>query len=556
MIHCERNVKRSGRPSRPVEAGSPSRYQTCMSDPGTLIVERSGEPILEVRLERGRTVLGSHPTSDVVLPDEHLPAAALVVLDTGERFRVRRLDPAIALSGGEDGEVDVEPGTAIPLGPHVIRLERRGTRAHRADRTHRLDSAHSAHPAGALELRAGARLIRVEPSGAFTIGSDASNDLVLDDPFVSTFHCRLAPSDRGWTLVDLDSTNGTRLGGLRVREVDLPHSGSLTVGDAELSFEVVLGGESDPDEPPMQRFGLLGESPAVRDLLERLPRLAASTEPVLVTGESGTGKELVARALHEASGRRGPFLALNCGALSEALVESELFGHAKGAFTGAVSDRKGAFEATRGGTLFLDEVGELPKALQPKLLRALETSSVRPVGGTREIPVDVRIVAATHRDLEDLVARNEFREDLFHRLFVLGVRIPPLRERPEDIVPLARHFLDQQPGGRSLSRAAELRLRQYPWPGNVRELRNVIIRGIYDCESGSIDAQHLRFPRPSRTSAGPNDARRRANLDEKQLREHMLEALEQSGGNRSEAARIMGVSKSTFFDRLKRFGID
>jgi transcriptional regulator with AAA-type ATPase domain len=530
-----------------------------MSDPGTLIVERSGEPILEVRLERGRTVLGSHPTSDVVLPDQRLPDAALVVLDTGERFRVRRLDPTIALPGCEDGEIDVEPGTTIPLGPHVIRLERRRTRARRADRTHRLETTASTAPLCAtpgLALSTAARTIRVEPSGAFTIGSDPANDLVLDDPFVSAFHCRLAPTVRGWTLVDLDSTNGTQLGGLRVREVDLPPAGSLTVGNAELGFELVSPDTPGEGAPPPERFGLLGESSAVLDLLERLPRLASSAEPVLVTGESGTGKELVARALHEASGRKGPFLALNCGALSAALVESELFGHAKGAFTGAVSDRKGAFEATRGGTLFLDEVGELPKSLQPKLLRALETSSVRPVGATREIPVDVRIVAATHRDLEDLVARDDFREDLFHRLFVLGVRIPPLRERPEDIVPLARHFLARQPGARALSPAAELRLRQYSWPGNVRELRNVIIRAIYDCQSGPIDAAHLRFTRPGRSSGGSHDARRRANLDEKRLREHMLEALEESGGNRSEAARIMGVSKSTFFDRLKRFGIE
>jgi transcriptional regulator with GAF, ATPase, and Fis domain len=278
---------------------------------------------------------------------------------------------------------------------------------------------------------------------------------------------------------------------------------------------------------------------------------------VLIAGESGCGKELVANALHEQSARAGkPFLALNCSAFTSSLIESDLFGHMKGAFTGAIADKAGAFEATDGGTLFLDEIGELPLELQPKLLRALESSVIRRVGGTREIRVDTRIIAATHRNLEELVASGDFREDLFHRLFVLSIRLPPLRERTDDILPLARHFLALQAPERKLSldAEAEKELLQYPWPGNIRELRNIIVRSILMNDGEVIKKDDLQFTKDAFSGRG-KDARGSIRELESEERQKMIDALDQTEGNRAEAARILGISKSTFHDRLKRYGI-
>jgi DNA-binding NtrC family response regulator len=545
--------KRIPGPSDGIEPSRSARYQDRVAGFGTLIVERDGRALLQVRLERSRTILGSHPTSDVVLPSDDLSPAALVVRDTGTAFRVRRLDPSISLPGGvDDDEVEIEPGAAIPLGDHAIRLQRGPLPPRSPDNTRRLGPERPSDLPPALTLEGPGIQRSLSPAVPYTIGTDPTNDLALDDPFVSSFHCRLEPRRGTWAVVDLGSTNGTRLDGLQVGEAELPPEAEIRVGETVLRTRR----RRDPaPEAPEAVPGMLGRSRVMQEVFDRVPRLAGSTEPVLVTGESGTGKELVARGLHEASGRSGPFLALNCGALSATLVESELFGHVKGAFTGAIADRKGAFEATRGGTLFLDEVGELPLELQPKLLRTLETRTVRPVGGTAEVPVDVRIIAATHRNLDAQVRRGEFREDLFHRLFVLSVRIPSLRDRPEDIVPLAQHFLREQPGDHALTPAAELRLRQHRWPGNVRELRNAIIRAIYAAPRGVIEAHHIEFSTTAFAASAP-DARRDANLDEQHQRERMIAALAESGGNRSEAARILGVSKSTFFDRLRRFGIE
>jgi DNA-binding NtrC family response regulator len=356
--------------------------------------------------------------------------------------------------------------------------------------------------------------------------------------------------------VDLGSTNGTFLQGVRVQEASLPEAGTLHLADHALPFrQRPVAEPSDGGTVARAYHGMVGRSVAMQQVFDQIPRAARSDEPVLVHGESGSGKELVARAIHAESGRSGPFLALNCGALNPTLVESELFGHVKGAFTGAGADRKGAFEACAGGTLFLDEIGELPLDLQPKLLRVLESSAVRRIGDTVERPVDVRIVAATHRNLEEAVRQGHFREDLFHRLFVLSLILPPLRDRPEDVELLAEGFAASRGDGVRFSEAARARLRQHTWPGNVRELRNVVIRALVMGRGPRIEAEDLQF---SSEAFGPSRplVRRTVETDESSEKARMLDALTQSGGNRSEAARLLGVSKSTFFDRLKRFGID
>jgi two-component system response regulator HydG len=269
-----------------------------------------------------------------------------------------------------------------------------------------------------------------------------------------------------------------------------------------LTYEGSALGEPVANEGAFE--GLVGDSPAMRELIRLVQRVAVVDAAVLVRGESGTGKELVARALHERSGRKGPFVALNCAAIPPTLLESELFGHVKGAFTDARADHVGLFERARGGTLFLDEIAELELTLQPKLLRALQERAVRPVGGAREIGIDVRLVTATNRDLAGEVARHAFREDLYYRLNVVEIEVPPLRSRGRDVLLLAQHFLAR--ASASMGRAVEgltpscaERLMVYPWPGNVRELANVIERAVVLTGSSRLGVEDL--PRPVREAA-------------------------------------------------------
>jgi two-component system response regulator HydG len=305
--------------------------------------------------------------------------------------------------------------------------------------------------------------------------------------------------------------------------------------------------------------GFVGTSEAMRELFRLIERAAPTARPVLITGESGTGKELVAHALHEGS-RRGAFVAVNCGALPQALLESELFGHERGAFTGATRDKKGLLEAADHGTLFLDEIAELPLALQPKLLRALDAGEVRRVGATEPRYVDVRVVAATNRDLEEEVRQARFREDLFWRLNVLHVHVPPLRDRSADIPLLAEHFLASGETSapherRRISTEAMALLSAYPWPGNVRELRNAIERAATLTTATEIRAEDLppRIREAASTITTLSDASaRRLSLRELE-RAYILEVVRQVGGNRSRAAELLGLDRKTLYRKLEEY---
>jgi transcriptional regulator with GAF, ATPase, and Fis domain len=313
-----------------------------------------------------------------------------------------------------------------------------------------------------------------------------------------------------------------------------------------------------------------GASAAWLAVLRQATQVAPTDTTVLVTGESGTGKEVVARYIHRASPRRdGPFIAVNCAALPDQLLESELFGYERGAFTGATQSKPGQMELASGGTLFLDEVGEMSPAAQAKLLRVLETKEVQRLGGSRTIHADIRVVAATNRDLRNAVERGAFREDLFYRLHVFGLALPTLRDRPDDVLPLSEMFLDDL--GRSLgrppagiSREARDALVAYRWPGNVRELRNTLERAAILCEGGLITTEHLNLPpaRPAATAAPPADIAAAIPSDESGVtdlwsieRALVKKALEDARYNKARAARTLGLTRTQLYVRLRRFGL-
>ena len=301
-----------------------------------------------------------------------------------------------------------------------------------------------------------------------------------------------------------------------------------------------------------------GSSPAWTTLRAQITKAASSKAPVLIQGETGSGKEVVARLLHELSGRsQGPFLAINCGAISHELLESELFGHEKGAFTGAAGPKAGLVTAVSGGTLFLDEVSEMPPSMQVALLRFLDRGEYRPVGSTRTLHADVRIVGASNQDLQTLVAQERFREDLFYRINAVTLRVPPLRERKEDVPLLAEYFLQAVHGpgsfGRALSPEAKAALAAYSWPGNIRELHNVIERLILmGNETGSISGEEVRAVLPARESQTGDLSRR--SLEDIE-RWHIERVLKAHDGNKSQAAKTLDIDYKTLLSKLKKYGL-
>src|SRR3984885_7992671 len=332
------------------------------------------------------------------------------------------------------------------------------------------------------------------------LGSMDDNDVVLHDDTVSRYHCKIIQDDTGYVLVDNSSTNGTFINKVRVREAFLKPGCTVAVGQSLLKFNAR---EEEVQIVPSRadRCGsLIGGNAKMREIYSIIEKIAPTATTVVIDGETGTGKEVVAQVIHSLSPRsRNELVVFDCGAVPPNLIESELFGHEKGSFTGAVMSREGLFEQATGGTLFLDELGELPIDLQPKLLRALESREVRPVGSTKAHKVDVRIIAATNRNLEDEVRAGRFRQDLFYRLSVVGLHLPALHDRTDDIPLLIQHFLEtgafnrkpNAPAVRGVSREALFALQAYPWPGNVRELVNVVERAVSFCDHDLIQLSDL-----------------------------------------------------------------
>jgi DNA-binding NtrC family response regulator len=354
---------------------------------------------------------------------------------------------------------------------------------------------------------------------------------------------------------DVGSRNGVFIGEQKVKAAEVMPPAKVRIG--RIDVEVLPGADAaetaSADGVP---GGYVGGSEKAQKVRALATRMAANDAPVLLQGETGTGKEVVARLIAQTGKRAGkPFVALNCGALSRTLIESELFGHEKGAFTGAIARKAGAFEQANGGTLFLDEIGELPIDLQPQLLRVLETGDVHRVGGDEDIHVDVRVIAATNRRLEEEVGANRFREDLFHRLHVLSLPLPPLRERASDVTELVAHFLAQlTPPGEKVrfDDAAVKLMSNHPWPGNVRELRNVVQRAVLMRSGDTLGVADVVFPPSTAKGRMGGDPRTLAEVE----RSTIVAELAKHHGNKTDAANALGISRSTIHRKIEEYNID
>jgi DNA-binding NtrC family response regulator len=400
----------------------------------------------------------------------------------------------------------------------------------------------------------------------YRIGKDPSSDIVLNDPTVSRQHLTLDVREDSVLATDVGSRNGSFCEGMRFSELEIRPGASLTLGTLEL--KLLPEDARERVIPPSSRtqFGaLVGGSRRMREVFTVLERLAPGEADVLIQGETGTGKELCAEAIHQSSQRRkGPFVIVDLAGIAPTLIESELFGHVKGAFTGAQVDRAGAFERAHGGTVFLDEVGELPAEVQPRLLRVLERRQVKRVGANEYRTVDVRVVSATHVNLEAAVKAGKFREDLFHRLAVLRVVLPPLRDRPDDIPLLIDTVLERM--GRppsALSDQTRALLLQYPWPGNVRELRNVVERVVSLGEEALPDDMGAppETAAPVPASGSTMDLalpfkEAKEKLIEGFERDYLKELLERCEGNVSRASREAGIDRVYLRKLLRKHGLD
>ncbi len=540
-----------------------------------VVVALGSMPVLTFELRAGDTSLGSAAGNDVVLPLPDVAERHVTLRVSGGAVEVRPgpgelvLVNGRAFAGGMLGAGDV-----LVVGPYALRLDGEPAPAPASPESDDLlvSTIGGAQPAAPvrcvrrlLVVQGGDEGLEAYVDGPIaTIGRAPDCDLVLHDTRVSWRHAALERGSAGARVRDLGSLNGTFLDGRQVEVAPVAAGSLLTIGESVILLAGVGGAVPDAASRAGALPGLaelVGASEPMQEVYRQLRKAAGSLLPVLLAGETGSGKELAARAVHTLSARaNGPFVPLNCAAIPRDIIESELFGHVRGAFTGAVADHRGAFERARGGTLFLDELGELPLELQAKLLRALESGEVTRLGGGLPVRTDARIVAASNRDLERLATDGLFRGDLFYRVAVLRLRLPPLRERRADVAALVHHFLRTVVRDTGVPGADRVRMRQdaldrlerHPWPGNVRELRNVIHRAVVECEGDEITREQvdaLLAGAAGAAAPAPGPALTLEDVEQEAVRN----ALRDTGGNRRAAARRLGIAESTLYEKIRKY---
>jgi DNA-binding NtrC family response regulator len=527
----------------------------------------SGETaVLRAPLHGQSLTVGRSAVNDISIPDDDLPpfVCAFEPTATGAYRVYDKSGAGVVLDGKKTFDEVIKDGATLRFGRLLARYS--------ATPTTRAGSG-GGQRTGILKQRNDGKLVKTDvhlvfgkqrheiPPAGLRIGALSDNDIVIDDGFVSSWHAQIYMRGERLFVRDLDSTNGTFVGDVRVMEAEVPVGSTLRFGKATAK---VQGEESDVDvadtpsgKGPWRCATLHTADAAFARTFGLIEKVAPHDASVCIFGETGTGKELAAHALHTLSGRKnGPFVPLNCAAFPEELIESELFGHEKGAFTGADKQRKGAFEEADRGTLFLDEIGELPLEMQAKLLRVLEARAVRRLGGRGDIPIDVRIVCATHRDLVQHVKAGRFREDLLHRIYVIPVKLPSLRERPADVKHLARHFATSiSPQPVTVTDAAVAKLQTHPFPGNVRELRNVIQRALIMGDGKTIDADDVAFIPVTLEEVKSSAALYKKGMTMDDVERTALEAALAAHGSLGEAARALGIAKTTFWRKATAYGL-
>lgn len=392
--------------------------------------------------------------------------------------------------------------------------------------------------------------------GVCSIGNHESNDIIFPKETVSQFHARIDLIQNEFILTDLNSTNGTFLNGLRIKKVVLIPQAKIQVGPYSLEFSIVTTQVKVEPKETTSFMGMVSQNHKMKKIFSAVETIATTDAPVFICGETGTGKELLARAIHDLSLRSaGSFIALNCAVLTKDLAESELFGHRRGAFTGAVADRAGAFESAHGGTLFLDEIAELDLTIQAKLLRAFETGQFQRLGSSQTAHASVRLISATHKDMPKLVKEGKFREDLFYRVHVVPLELPPLRDRPEDFSLLIPELLKQLKLSFSVKPEVIEVLSNYSFPGNIRELKNILQRAAIECQmikskySGTLFLKHFHFLKDIETAREPRTPK------EEKEKVRILELLKECDFVKSEVARKLHIPPSTLHDKIKRYGL-
>lgn len=527
-----------------------------------LELSNQGKTLLWRAIDRKAFIIGKNPDCDLCVPgDEVMPVQCVL------RFRDRRLvlenssSAALQVAGeavAPQSEFVLANGDTFAIGHVLATVRFVGTSRHDSPGQTRTLGEQNTPDGGGILVRLPQVFEQqswaVDAVGV-TVGSDPGNTVVLDDPYISAFHAQFSLQDGRCFVRDLGSRNGVFVGGQMVRDGEVSPGTTVRIGQTDIE---VSSATAAPEVSQVQ--GYVSSAKAMQQVIALIDRFAATEASVLIVGETGTGKEVAANRLQRQSARHGkPFRALNCGAFTGSLIQSELFGHAKGAFTGADRRRQGAFESTDGGTLFLDEIGELPVDLQPPLLRVVEAGELFPVGGDKLVTVDVRLIAATNRDLQAEVKAGRFRQDLLHRLNVLSVTLPPLRDLREDIVPLAEYFVSQfAPGDERIvvDESAQTVLLGYNWPGNIRELRNVVQRAVLMRNSNTLTEADMVFQRSNvETRAQVQGAVTGLTLSELEKRA-ILSALVQASGNKTTAAELLGVARSTVHRKMQQHDID
>lgn len=549
-------------------------------------VYKDHELSFSVPFQSESLTIGRATTCDICLPDSNISRVhALIQMKNRNLTLVDKSTHGTILNGTSTPRSEFIPGDEISIGKWKIKVKSAANQnaditltEKRKESTALLSYHEKNHELTLTE----SKLVQIKPikrefkitKNIFSLGKNNINDVIIEDEFISGFHCKIDFRNHRFFLKDLQSTNGTILNGQKVVEAELNDRSTIEIGRAQ--FEFFVRQENKKINTNIQEnffHGIVSQNPKMKEVFGLIDSLKDIASPIFIHGETGTGKELVARAIHDTSTRAGKrFITVNCGAIAKELIESELFGHEKGSFTGAATQREGLFEQADQGTIFLDEIGELPLELQPKLLRVLETGEIRRVGSSKNQQVNVRIITATHRNLPEEIQLGRFREDLFYRIYVLAINLPALRERMDDMNLLVEHFLNQakshfgQGSKKQLNAEAMQKLISHTWPGNVRELKNVIDRAIaLSRTSDEIKSEHIMFASPiagkaipiasptiSTNTATPSKEPQSLEEMEKQM---IYSALEKNNWNKKATAAKLGIAKSTLHEKIKRYGI-